>query len=179
MSEISHVAVCSRVCICPLNSRTWCASITPHVSGSLVSSAQVTPSPIPCRQLFTEHLHTCPVLNPWVSIRGHTVAGDTHSLFPQERPGCSLAHALPRVQEGLAFIPIGSSPLAVILLPNLCHVDEVGIRVYSLIFSLAEHPFMPLPAPDTLVQTSLSMSGSFRDEVGRRAHEVVRGKSWS
>lgn len=107
---------------CCIRPRTWRASITPHVSGSLASSAQVTPSPIPCRQLFSEHPHTCPLLNPRVSIRGHTVAGDTHSLFPQGRPGCSLAYALPRVQEGPAFIPIGSSPLAVIL----CHVDEVG-----------------------------------------------------
>lgn len=49
----------------------------------------------------------------------------------------------------------------------------------ALVISLAEHPFMPLLASVTLVQTSLSMSGSFRDEVGRRAHEVVRGKSWS
>lgn len=107
----------------------------PHISSPLVFKSP--PAPHHHGQYFSEHPHTCVLLNPWGLCPGVPLWLETGILSsPRDSQGCSpcccSGPRSPR-RAGGSSLPIGSSPLAVIiLLPNLRHPNKVGSRVLML-----------------------------------------------
>ena len=107
----------------------------PHISSPLVFKSPSAPHHH--GQYFSEHPHTCVLLNPWGLCPGVTLWLETGILSsPRNGQGCSpCCCSVPCSPQwaGGSSLPIGSSPLAVIiLLPNLCHPNKVGSRVLML-----------------------------------------------
>lgn len=78
----------------------------------------------------------------------------------------ALAHALSRVQEGPAF-PLTHHHLLLSCFLICVMLMNWGLDYNTLITGLTKRLFVPLSTLATLIQASLSMSGSFSNELRR------------